>query len=179
LIHHAILSHVQDELERILITEIDDDNDTAVGVVKLGPLDGDPEPDDARIGITLHENDPDSFISGALTGMSGKWDDELEYAEIGGSTTWKRKFTVKGEMILEATQEELADARRIASSVRSRIEMALLQMSFSGVSSGNEFCSSGVWASDLHGEMIQGGGPPDSYAYYIKVRFAVMTTRNP
>jgi hypothetical protein len=178
LIHHSILLKVQEELERVLIDEIADDDDTAVGIVKLGPLDGDPEPDEARISITLHENDPDTFISGALTGMSGAWNDELEFAEIGGSNTWKRKFSIKGVFILETSQEALVDARRIASTVRTRIEQALPQIDFSGISSNGEYVSSGIWASDVGSEMIQGGGPPDSYAYYIKIRFAVMTTAN-
>jgi hypothetical protein len=179
MIHNSILLVVKSGLELALITNptIVDPTDPAIaGVVKLGDLQGDPDPDVARISITLHENDPDGFISGMPTGLSEKWSDEVDEVEIGGVTTWKRRFTIKARCLLDASRESLADAREIASTVRTRIEHALPKMSFSGISVDGEYVSRPIMTDAIKGEMLQSGGPPDSYDYFIKVRFEVLTT---
>lgn len=177
MIHDAILTEVQDYLTEKLITEISGSDPAKVGIVKLGDLQGEPDPDKARISVTLYENDPDRFISGAVTGMKDDWSDIVEEVEIGGATTWRRRFTVKARCLLEITKENLAETRQVASTVRTRIEHALPEISFSGVSTDNEYVARGIVSEDLHGEMLQSGGPPDSYDYFIKFRFDVLTTR--
>ena len=159
-----------------MIDTIEPADPSVVGVVKLGPLQGEPDPDDARISITLHENDPDKFITGSVSGMSGDWSDEVLFVEVGGATTWRRKFTVKCRCILEETQEDLPDAREVASTVRSRLEKALSHINFNGMLVGTERLARGIVSSQLQGEMLQSGGPPDSYDYFIKFRFDVLTT---
>lgn len=175
-IHSAILEKVQEELQEAMIDQLEPADLTRAGVVKLGPLQGDPDPDEARISVTLHENDPDKFISGSVTGMSSDWSDQVLFVEIGGATTWRRKFTVKCRCLLDESQEDLLTAREIASAVRQRLETTLAHINFNGLSVDTEYVSRGIISRNLHGEMLQSGGPPDSYDYFIKFRFDVLTT---
>lgn len=176
-IHDEILARLETRLRDLMIDDLTLDDDTRAGVVIQGPTQGEPEPDTARISITLHENDPDGFYgkAGASTLSSG-WEDEIVEVECGGSVTWRRRFTVKAFCLFIDTGEDLPTARRIASTVRSRLEQAVLQTSFEGVYSGDEFVSKGPIAEGVQAEMVQAGGPPDSYGYHIKVRFEIETT---
>lgn len=177
MIHNDILIHVQAALQAALIDDIPDGDPTKAGVVMLGPLQGNPDPDQARISVTLHENDPDRFYGATGTsGITTEWDDEIAEVECGGSVTWNRRFTVKARCLYVLTGENLTDAREIAATVRGRIEKTLLNLSFAGVQSDGEFVSRGVLATSMKGEMIQAGGPPDAYDYHIKVRFELQTT---
>jgi hypothetical protein len=178
MIHNEILKTVETALNAALITDVGSSDVAAAGIVKLGSLQGEPDPDTARISITLHENDPDRFIPGAVTGLKDDWSDEVEFVEIGGATTWKRRFTIKARCLLDATKEGLSDTREIASTLRSRIEHALPGISFDAVRYDNEYVARGIVSETLKGEMVQSGGPPDSYDYFIKFRFDVLTTRN-
>ncbi len=177
LIHDAILNYVRDELQDALIDAIPTDDPARAGVVTLGPLQGDPDPDQARISVTLHENDPDA-ITGAtgVSALSGSWDDEVAEIECGGSETWNRRFTVKARCLLVNTGEDKDAARQIAATVRHRIEKTLQNLSFSGVEDDGEYVSRGAVATSIKGEMIQSGGPPDSFDYHIKIRFEIQTT---
>jgi hypothetical protein len=178
-IHDAIIEKVVLALERAMITDIDAGNDTRAGVVMAGPLQGDPDPDVARISVTVHENDPDEFTNGMPTGTDRSWMDEVEEIEIGGAVTWKRRFTTKARCLLDVTREDLDNARRIASTVRSRIEYTLLGISFSGIMENGEYVSRPVISEEMTNEMLQAGGPPDSYDFLIKVRFSLLTTTAP
>jgi hypothetical protein len=152
------------------------------GVVFKGPLQGDPEPDTARISITVHENDPDNFFSGQVTQITGDWSDEVAEVECGGGSggaIWNRRFTVKGRCLLVNSKEGLDDTREIASTVKTRIERALRGIDWSDVFEEDEnhvmieYVSRPVLS--MRSEAVQGGGPPDSYDYFIKVRFDVQT----
>lgn len=109
--------------------------------------------------------------------MDGKWTDVVDVLEVGGVVTMKRRFVVKGRCLLESTREGLADARRIASTVRTRIEHALQTISFGDINEDGEYVSRGIFSDAILGEMRQSGGPPDSYDFFIKVRFEVLTTK--
>jgi hypothetical protein len=176
-IHDEILNHLQVSLQDIMVDDLALDDDTRAGVVIMGPTQGEPEPDTARISITLHENDPDGFYgkAGASTLSSG-WEDEIVEVECGGSVTWRRRFTIKAYCLFIDSGEDLANARRIASTTRSRLELAVLQTSFQGVHTDDEFVSKGPVAEGMQAEMVQAGGPPDSYGYHIKIRFEIETT---
>ena len=174
-IHDLILEKVQTELITALITNVSDE--TKAGVVKIGDLQGDPAPDTARISVTLHENDPEAIVGGGVTGMKDSWNDEVVEMEVGGAVTQKRAFTVKARCLFANTREEQDLARQYASSVRQRIEETLTKISFNGVTSGTEYIARGIFAYDMKSEMLQGGGPPDTYDYHIKIRFSVLTTR--
>jgi len=176
MIHDVILNYVRDELQDALIDSIPTDDTARAGIVMLGPLQGDPNPDDARISVTIHENDPDRYYGDKTMGPP-IWADEVSYIECGGSITWKRRFTVKARCLLVATQEDLTSTREIASTVRSRIETALLGMSLSGLAYEDEYVSKPSFNQHLRGEMVQAGGPPDAYDYHIKILFEVETTR--
>lgn len=175
-IHAAIIDYTVALLTQKLITDIPADDPARVGVVKKGDLQGSPDPDAARISITVHENDPDAIIGGGISSIAGSWEDEVIEIEVGGGRTWARRFTVKARCLLENSREDLENARTIAATVRERIESALLDDHFSGITSGRVFVSRGPVNSDFHAEMIQAGGPPDSYDYHIKARFALWTS---
>jgi hypothetical protein len=174
-IHDAVLDAVQAALQAALIDNIDESDTARATVIKQGPLQGDPDPDSARISVTLHENDPDEYLNGN-TGIEGDWSDEVYEVEVGGSTTWRRRFTVKARVLLENTQEELDAARLIASTVRDRIEKALVQLSFSGIDEDGEYVSMPIFHSSMRSETRQGGGP-SAYDFHIKVRFEIHTTK--
>ncbi len=186
-IHDLVLLHVQAALQQSMITDLvpvkDEEGNlpapdvTIAGVISIGPIQGDPTPDDARISVTIHENDPDAMISGAVSGLKGDWADVVDEIEIGGTVTYKRRFSVKARCLLVNTAENLTQARSIASTVRERIEKTLLNLSFSGVSSSDEFVSGSILTDEFAGEMLQAGGP-DAYDYQIKIRFSLLTTRN-
>ncbi len=176
-IHDLILLHVQEAFQKSLIDDLPLDDKARAGVVYIGPLQGEPTPDDARISITLHENDLDAAISGVVSGLKGEWVDEIDEIEIGGASTWVRRFTCKARCLLVNTAESLAEARAIASTVRERIEDTLSGMSFTGVANASEYVSRGVLSEEMAGEMLQAGGP-EAYDYQIKVRFSLLTTRN-
>jgi len=170
-IHKAIMDRVETVLQTALIDNIDPADIAIAGVVKQGPLQGDPEPDTARVSVTIHENDPGNFDE------NEEWADKIDMLECGGAITWARRFTVKIRCLLELSQEDLATARQIASTVKERAEIALLSELFTGVVSGNERVSRGVFAETLSTQMRQSGGPPDAYDFHIKIRFDVLSTR--
>jgi hypothetical protein len=175
-IHDAVLEHVRDALEVALIANVAEDDLARAGVILIGPIQDEPAPDIARISVTLHENDPDRLIKGAVTGMSEDWSDEVDTIEIGGAVTMRRRFSLKARCLLVNTRENLDAARNIASTVRDRCEETLLSIPFVGIVSGNEYVSRGILSDEFGGEMLQAGGP-EAYDYHIKVRFSVLTTR--
>ena len=176
-IHDLILVYVRDALQHSLIDGVPEDDPARAGIVTIGELQGDPTPDDARISVTLHENDPEAAISGVVSGLKAEWFDEVDEIECGGASTWVRRFTVKARCLLVNTAESLDDARAIASTVRERIEDTLSNLSFTGVANASEYVSRGVLSDEMMGEMLQAGGP-EAYDYHIKVRFSLLTTRN-
>lgn len=164
-----IVEHVQSQLESELITNIPDNDDSQAGIVKIGPLQGDPDPDVARISVEVHHNDPEN--------IDGPWRDVIEIVEIGGTVTWARRFTVKIRCLLERTREDEATARGIAALVRDRAELTLLKELFTGIQTDDEYVSRGPMATSLKSDMLQGGGPPNEYDFHIKMYFDVYTTR--
>jgi len=176
-IHNAVLEHVNAALIKALITDIPTSDTARAGLVKIGPNQGDPSPDKARIIVSLFMNDPDNIAKGGVTGMRDGWDDKIESIEIGGATTHNRRFTIKGQCLFVDTRETEDAARIIASTVRERVEVAILTLPFAGVVSGSEYVSRGANADEMASEMLQAGGPPDAFQYVFKVRFSVLTTR--
>ena len=175
-IHHLILTEVRDDLETALITNVPDGDLSKAGVVKIGDLQGDPDPDVARISVTLYYNDPDQTIRGGGLGDNpDPWDDQVDEIECGAAITWKRRFTVKIRCLFESTGEDLSAAHQIASDVRSRTEKALLLMRWN-VASADEYVSRGVLSENIRAQVVQAGGPPDAYDFHIKIRFEVLTT---
>jgi hypothetical protein len=172
-IHDAILTHIESALQAALIDDLAVNDPTRAGVVMKGPLQGNPDPDQARIAVTLHENDPEPVYDQENTTISGEWTDEVAEIECGGSAIWNRRFTVMVRCLLIG--DDLTTARQTVSKVRQRIELTLLKLSFAGVSSLGEYVSRGVLATSLKGETIQAGGP-GNYDFYIKIRFEVQTT---
>jgi len=179
-IHTEIMDRVQEALDEALINNIPNTSPIKGGVVKQGSLQGDPDPDVARISVTVHENDPDRFFGSDNTSAFGssEWEDEVDHVEIGGAITMKRRFTVKSRCLLVNSYESAADAQRVARSVRSRIEATILGIDWTSIQTEEEYVSRGAFAETLKSEMVQAGGPPDAFDFYIKVRFEVLTTRS-
>ena len=175
MIHSLIMTAIKDELQDKLITDVLETDAARAGIVLEGPLQGDPDPDQARISVTVYEGDPDNFFKGNPTSLDGQWNDEIVETEIGGSATWSRRFTVKARCLFAASGESKDDAREIASTIKGRIERALLDMSFTGVSDDREYVSRPVAYDTMRSEMVQSGGPPDAYDFFVKVRFDVQT----
>jgi hypothetical protein len=173
MINSLIMDKVETELQAACIDNLDASDTTRAGVVQQGPLQGDPDPDEARISITLHENDPDQLQG--LNANPSSWEDKVEEVEIGGAVTWKRRFTVKARCLFVNSQESKLEARRIAAAVRTRIERTLMGMDFSSVLYESEYVSRGVFSTQIFGEILQAGGP-DAYDFHIKVRFEVLST---
>ena len=174
---NAIMEHLRDELQAGLIDHIPADDPTRAGAVKIGPFQGNPSPEEARISVSIHENDPDGIVKGGVSGMSGDWSDEMDLIECGGAATMSRRFCIKVRCLFVKTGEAEDAAREIASTVRSRIERLLKKMSFNGVRTEDEYVARGVLSEDLKVEMMQAGGPPDAFDYIIKFHFSVLTTQ--
>ncbi len=181
MIHKAIMDYVKNRLEEDLVSSAGNLNpadDAIPGVIKLGPLQGDPDPDVARISVEIYENDPDEELKGSgIASREQMWRDVIEETEAGGGIIWRRRFTVKVRTLLENSREDLENARRVASTVRSRVEKSILGMLFTGVESDGETVVMGPFSDTILSEMVQAGGPPDAYDFFIKVRFEVLTTQ--
>jgi hypothetical protein len=176
MIHRLIMERIRYALEDALINAIPEGDPTRAGVVKIGDLQGEPDPDIARISVTIYHNDPDPIIESKPTAFVGGWHDEIFEVEVGGSITYRRRFTIKIRCLFEITRENLDQALSIASTIRTRIEHTLLKLSFSGVESDGEYVSRGVVSDEIRAETIVGGGPPDAYDIMTKIRFEVLTT---
>jgi len=174
---HLIMTHLRDQLQAVLIEDIPTDDPTRAGFVKIGPYQGNPSPEEGRITVSIHENDPDRIINGGVTGMRDEWSDEMDLIECGGAATMSRRFCIKVRCLFVKTGEAEDAAREIASTVRSRIERLLKKMSFNGVRTEDEYVARGVLSEDLKVEMMQAGGPPDAFDYIIKFHFSVLTTQ--
>jgi hypothetical protein len=174
---NLILEHLRSSLQATLIDNIPADDPTRAGFVKIGPYQGTPAPDEGRITVSIHENDPDRIVKAGVSGMNDDWSDIMDIIEIGGAATTARRFTIKTRCLFATTREDEEKARQIASAVRSRIETTLKKLSFSSVKTEDEYVSRGALSSDLSAEMMQAGGPPDAFDYIIKVHFSVLTTQ--
>lgn len=189
-IHDAILDYLETELTAALITDPTSaaltaapedpvlETDPAIaGIVSQGPLQGSPAPDKARISVTIHENDPDAMFGNPASSLTSDWSDNVHQLETSQIVTWRRGFSVKIRCLLVKTKETKAEARAIASTIRSRLEDTILDLDFTSVSGdNNESVSRKAIAKTFQSEMLQAGGPPNSFDYHIKVRFDVLTT---
>jgi len=170
-IHYAILHRIAEQLQTDLIDTIIDDDDALTGVVVEGPLLDSPDFEDARIAIELFENDPDTFDS-------WEWVDEPieDMLEIGYGMTWRRRFSLYARLLLVNTMEERADARKIASAVKMRIENSLLDTEFSDILIDGEQVSGQIFNKNLRSKTLQSGGP-ESWDFELRFRFEVNTTK--
>lgn len=175
-IHNAIMTFVKDEITSRLVDTLENGDPLKPGVVKLGPLQGDPvDPDDARIAILIFENDPDE--KDTFEWCDKPAPEEYGGIEIGGGMTWLRRFTIKADCLFELSREDLTTARRIAGALKTRLEDILLTTSFSGIQVGGEYVSRGAIGYGIFSTLRQGGGPPDAYQFKLKIRFEVLTSR--
>jgi hypothetical protein len=179
-IQYLIMSRIQSHLEAILRDGYTIFDSTRVHTIQIGPLQGDPDPDEARIFIELFENDPDKIVNGATTGMDGDWSDNVDEIECGDGDnvhqTWNRRFTLKWRCLFDKTREAMEEGQEIASTIKSRIEHELPKISFSGLIDDGEYVSRRILSTAVKSEKLQSGGPPDSYDFRGKIRFELQTT---
>lgn len=170
MIGYALQAYTRD----LLAAALDSDDAAKAGVVICGPLQGDPlDPDEARISVMVQRNDPDAISNPKQSALADPWEDELVETEVGGAQTWSRKFTVAATIILVDSAETLAEAQEIASALQGRIEKALRTAGWD-VATQDEYVARGALCSAS--DVVQSGGPPDAYIFYLKVRFDVLTT---
>jgi hypothetical protein len=168
-IHEAVMDHLQEILEDALINNIGEDDEARAGIVIQGKLQGEPvDPDDARITVEIFENDP----SGQFL-----WFDRVVMVETNGVVTMGRRFLIRIWALLEETQENLAAARKIASTLKARLEKAILSELWTGVqSTEGEYIARGALARSMRTYVKQGGGP-ESYDFRIYSAFEIWTTK--
>jgi hypothetical protein len=160
----AILKTLAAHLTAKLITEIDTDDPARAGAVKIGPLQGEPDVDVARISLELYTNDPDK---------PGEWADEIIEWELPRAAIWARRFTILWRALLVESGEPLSEAVDIASTVKARIEIALNTVDWSPIDVSGETVM-GCPLDEMDSELRQGGGP-DEYDWSGKIGFDVWT----
>lgn len=175
MIHDVIKDRIQSILQAKLIDEIDPADNAIPNLIMQGPLQGQMDPDAARIYVNIFENDPDGVIGDGLNASTKSYFDAIEEVELGGAVTWRRYFTIRARCLLVNSAESLAVAKQIASKVRSRIEKAMLKGSFGDLSSDGEYVSRGPLNGEIDGETFQSGGP-DSYDFHITIHIQLLTT---
>lgn len=170
-IHYEIMSAVAQQLQTDLIDNIAVDDKALVGVVIEGPLLDSPDYEAARISVEVFENDPFNFDT-------WDWVDEPvdDMMEIGYGMTWRRRFTLMSRVLLVNSAENRADARKIASLVRSRIEKSLMAVDFSGLVYDNEQVSGKIFNENIRSKLYQSGGP-ESWDFELQTRFEIKTTK--
>lgn len=156
----------QKALQAALIDRVGANDPLRAGIVKIGALQGEPEPDVARISVTVHPNDPDNLDD---------WLDEIIEVEMPNSAYWERRFTVKYQLLLEVTGEALLPALTLSSDLKERIEHTILGVSYAALNLPTERVVRGAMSTDSDSHFLQGGGPPDSYNMNGKYRFSVVT----
>jgi len=157
-----ILNYFVAQLQATCIDPFPDSDPSKAGVVKLGPLQGEPEPDVARISIEVHQNDPDDLE---------RWLDEVVEVEIPNAAIWSRKFTIKYQLLLDSTSEALIPALTLGSIIKERIERTIFKAKYAGVPD----VVRGAIATKSVSQLIHGGGPPDIYNITGRFQFDVLT----
>jgi hypothetical protein len=170
-IHYAILHRIATQLNTDLIDDIADEDTTQAGTVVEGPLLDNPDYEEARISIELYENDPFNFDD--WTWIDEPVEDEIE---IGGGMTWRRRFYLFSRLLLVRTREQRADALKIASVIKARIEKSLMGTDFGDILIDGEHVSGRIFNKNIHSKTLQNGGP-ESWDFEIHIRFEVKTTK--
>lgn len=166
---NEILNHIKDHIQLVMIDQ-ETDPVYRLGVVKRGPLNGEPEPDVARLYATLFSNDPDE---------PKEWRDEVIEQEIPCSQIWRRCYTCLWGALLEPTQESLEAASDIASYIKAKLEWSISTTKLSGLTmSDGEQVIRGCTDLGETSWMEQLGGPPDSYQFQGKIRFNILTRKD-
>lgn len=166
MITNSLLHVFKAQLQKVCIDDVPLSDTSRAGVVKIGPLQGEPEPDVARISITVHPNDPD---------RPTKMLDKVIEVNIPCSQIWNRYFTIKYRILLEPTHENLEQALTIASTVKARVEHAISSATYGSIRTSTESVQRGCQDVSSRHSLLQGGGPPDSFDFQGKFMFTIMT----
>lgn len=160
----GMLNLIHDTLEQELITNISVDDPARADIVKIGPLQGEPELEDAPISIEVYHSDPQN---------PEEWVDEIIEYEMPNTAIWKRKFTVLVRALLVESGASLSESLDIISDVMYRAESAIRHIDWGSVSTEIEY-PMGCPADEIQSETEQGGGPGE-YDWSGKIRFSVLT----
>lgn len=162
----AIMTHLQSHLEYELIDNIDLSDASRAGVVKVGPLQGDPDVDVARISAELYYNDPAD---------EDDLHDEIIEWEMPRTAIWARWFTVLWRCLLVDSGEGLMEAKTVATTFEQRLIHALGTVSWTGVEGQNYEQIIGCPLEYIRATKSQGGGP-NEYDWQGKIQFSVLTS---
>ena len=175
-ITYEILKRAETHLIQVLMTDIDLSDPARPGYVGIGETQGEPgDPDELRIQITLHENDPDDFEERDPRGIEWYSHDETDFSqEVGPVWTMIRRFTIKIRSLFDSTQEDRETARKYNSRVVDRIVTEIRRVDLSNINVDGEYVSLPFYR--IEKEIGQFGGP-DSYDFYSKVRWSLKTTQ--
>lgn len=166
MITEVILIALRDHLEERLITLVEEGEPARVGVVKIGPLQGEPDVDVARISLEIYANDPEK---------TDEREDQIVEWEMPMTAIWERHFTILWRALLAETGEGLLDAMAIASDLKHGIEEGVRTLSWASLSSGNERAI-GCGPETMEHRIQQGGGP-NEYDWTGKLTFTVQTAQ--
>ena len=174
-ITYTILKRTETHLQKVLMDDVAVDDPARPGWVGIGELQGEPlDPDEARISVTLHENDPDDFEERDPRGIEWYSHDETDFMqEIGPTWTMIRRFTIKVRSLFDTSQESREDARRYNSMVIDKIVHEIMNVDLANIDFNGEYVSMPYYR--IEKEIGQFGGP-DAYDFYSKVRWSLKTT---
>jgi hypothetical protein len=151
----------------------------AVTTIKAGKLQDSPV--DEKHYLCVHIGDPedpnfaDSFYGARDPGIDRGFVTAAA-SQIGGGDTWWRRFTVECGLFGQKTKLTREEARRIANLTRGRIERAIAGAAgLRGVTDSLGEVS--LLQKVVSSRATEGGGPPSSFIWRIKVQFQVLTER--
>ncbi len=178
------MQHISDLLVDLAVADLQEacaglTGDEAISIIRAGNFQQSPV--DAKHYLTVHVGDPEdaSAWQDAFYGARGQGGTDFSFiqapaATIGGGMTWWRRFTVIGGLFGVKTKLTRPEGQRVANLTRGRIERAIqLSARLRGVTDSlGETALLPLVVSSYAGE---GGGPPNSFIWRLKVRYQVLT----
>ena len=156
-------------------------DDEIAGVIRGGRLQDNPEK--ARISLTVHVGDPDKpsnwydvFFARRDRVLDTHYF-EAHASEIGGGQTWWRRGAVKWEFFGTRSKESRTEARRIAGTIRARIERAI-NTSVRVPACSDDFDETAVLIMATESSAVEGGGPPNQFIWRGKVLWQALTSKS-
>jgi len=178
--------HISDLIVDALVLDLTDlfatvvDAPEQMGIVKGGNFQSNPLK--KRLYCVVHVGDPaDNLWKDSLVARPGRNLDKSMFAvedfEIGGGTTWWRRFSVEFGFFGIKTKEKQDEAPRIANITRGRVEMAIARSTRlpSLTDTLGEKC---LLVMVITSEAREGGGPPDDYIWRGNVQLQALTNRD-
>ena len=177
---NMILGRIARDLTMALITNVNSSDPTRVSEVKIGRFQEDPSAKPLRV-FVQHGNLEDPKFG---DGIADPDDDDNRNAfvvpprEIGGGEMWWRRGTVVLEMffLMTTSSPSEATARTRANVVLGRAVKAMKSIYVADLQD-TDFDENAIKLFCTHQNLIQGGGPPNSYLFRGTLVWEVLTER--